>query len=66
MSAYPHVKSTGVWDAIVDVAVVAQAHNGETNQSAHIQGEDGDEEGLHTRQVTVQQDGHKHNLPWRR
>ena len=47
----------------MDVAVVAQTHDGEADQGAHVEGQDGYEHGLHTLQVTVEQDGHEHNLP---
>lgn len=49
----------------MNVVVVAQAQDDKAHQGSHVQGEDGDEKGLHTRQVTTQQDGHKHNLPQR-
>ena len=47
----------------MNVAVVAQTHDGEADQGAHVEGEDGYEHGLHTLQVTVEQDGHEHDLP---
>ena len=47
----------------MDVAVVAQTHDGEADQGTHVEGEDGYKHGLHTLQVTVEQDGHEHNLP---
>lgn len=64
-TAYPYVNATGVRDVVVNVVVVAQAHDDKAHQGSHVQGEDGDEKGLHTRQVTMHQDGHKHNLPQR-
>lgn len=41
--AHPHVQPTGVWDVVVDVAVVAQADDAEAHQGAHVEREDGDE-----------------------
>lgn len=37
VSTYPHVKPAGVRDVVVDVAVVTQPDDAETNQSTHIQ-----------------------------
>lgn len=59
---HPDVKPAGVWDVVVNVTVVSQTHDAKTNQGTHVQGEDGDEQGLHTLQVTVEENGHENNL----
>lgn len=41
--AHPDVQPTGVWDVVVDVAVIAQADDAEAHQGAHVEREDGDE-----------------------
>lgn len=46
----------------MNVSVVAQSNNGETHQSSHVQRQDGNQQWLHTLQMTVQQDSHKNNL----
>ena len=61
-SMYPHIKSTGVWDVVVNVAVVSQTDDTEPDQGTHIQGEDWDEQRFHAFEITVQENGHKHNL----
>lgn len=63
---YAHVQSAGVWDVVVDVAVISQADDGETHQGAHVQGQDGDEQRLDAHQLTVEEDGHKDDLRERR
>lgn len=65
-NAYPHVQSAGVWDVVVDVTVITQTHDGETDQGAHVQGQDGDEQRLGALQVAVEEDGHEHDLRERR
>ena len=61
-STYPHVKSTRVWDVVVYVAVVTQTDDAEPDQGTHVQGKDGDQQRLHTFQITVQENGHEHDL----
>lgn len=46
----------------MDVPVVAQAQGGAAHKGAHVQGEDGDEQGLPALQVAVEQDGYKNDL----
>lgn len=59
---YPHIKPTGVRYVVVNVAVVSDANDGESDQSTHVERKDRDEQRLHTFQVTVQENGHKHDL----
>lgn len=42
--------------------VVPQTNDSEAYQGSHIQRQDWDQQGLHTLQVTVEQNSHKHNL----
>lgn len=60
--AYPHIEPTGVWDVVVNVTVVTQTHDAKANQGTHVQGEDWDEQRLHTLQVAVEENGHENNL----
>lgn len=46
----------------MDVAIITQTYDTETDQGTHVQGQDGDEERLGALQVTVEEDGHEHNL----
>lgn len=59
---YPNLRSTGVWDVVMNVPVVTQTNNSEAYKGAHIQRKDWDQQGLHTLQVTVKQNSDKHNL----
>ncbi len=46
----------------MNVPVVTQTNNSEAYQGTHIQREDWDQQGLHTLQVTAEQNSDKHNL----
>lgn len=46
----------------MNVTVVAHTHDAKTDQGAHVERQDGNEQRLHTFQVTVEEDGHEHNL----
>lgn len=46
----------------MNVTVVSQTHDAETDQGTHVQREDWDEQRLHTLQVTVEENGHENNL----
>lgn len=59
---YPQLRPAPVGDDVVDVPVVAQAQGGTAHEGAHVQGEDGDEQGLSALQVAVEQDGDENNL----
>lgn len=49
----------------MDVTVITQTHDSETDQGTHVQGQDGDEQRLGALQVTVEENGHEHDLQGR-
>lgn len=42
-STHPYIHSTGVWDVVMDVTVITQTDNGETDQGTHVEGKDRNE-----------------------
>lgn len=62
LRTYPQLRPAPVGDDVVDVPVIAQAQGGTAHEGTHVQGEDGDEQGLSALQVAVEQDGYKDNL----
>lgn len=62
LRTYPQLRPAPVGDDVVDVPVIAQAQGGTAHEGTHVQGEDGDEQGLSALQVAVEQDGYENDL----